>query len=134
MNEKQIVESIEKIMSELPPRHREVLEKRFGLRPGEKRHTLEAIGQDYGITRERIRQIENAAKKLILDTDHLVARTKEAVKSLEKAINDLGGVAPEQEILSRFSKDKDIQDYLHFILHLSSPFYDVKKNDIKDKI
>lgn len=134
MNEKEIVNSIAQILESLPQRHREVLEKRFGLRPGEKRHTLESIGQKYGITRERIRQIENAAKRLILDTDELVSKTNKAVRELKKAIDELGGVAPEKEVLNRFTDNPDVQDYLHFLLHLSEPFRDVKKKDLKDKI
>jgi RNA polymerase primary sigma factor len=41
----------------LPPRYREVLELRFGLRDGHAR-SLEEVAQIYGVTRERIRQIE----------------------------------------------------------------------------
>jgi RNA polymerase primary sigma factor len=41
----------------LPPRYREVLELRFGLRDGNAR-SLEEIAQIFGVTRERIRQIE----------------------------------------------------------------------------
>ena len=40
-----------------PHRERKVLELRFGLR-GEEPRTLEEVGRDFGVTRERIRQIE----------------------------------------------------------------------------
>ena len=49
------------ILKNLSPRIGEVLSRRFGLNPpagGGKRETLEAIGQDFGICRERVRQIE----------------------------------------------------------------------------
>lgn len=57
-------EHVEKILSILTPREREVLMLRFGLVDGESR-TLEEIGQMYGLTRERIRQIESISLKKI---------------------------------------------------------------------
>ncbi|MER3513854.1 MAG: RNA polymerase sigma factor RpoD, partial [Chloroflexota bacterium] len=45
-------------------RERDVLEMRFGLKDGQD-HTLEEVGQYFGVTRERIRQIEaKALRKL----------------------------------------------------------------------
>ena len=51
-------ERIDEVLRCLPPRDREVLELRFGLKDGRAR-TLDEISQHFGITRERIRQIEN---------------------------------------------------------------------------
>lgn len=51
---------IQSIMSEFHPRMKEIVIKRFGLE-GEESKTLEELGQEYGITRERIRQIEAKA-------------------------------------------------------------------------
>ena len=47
------------LLEVLPDRARDVLEKRYGLNKDGETFTLEAIGQSYGITRERVRQIEN---------------------------------------------------------------------------
>ena len=47
-------------LEELPPREREALELRYGLKNG-KPHTLEAIGKQLGVTRERARQLEAQA-------------------------------------------------------------------------
>jgi RNA polymerase primary sigma factor len=57
-------EQIRNVLSFLSDREREVLEMRFGLNDG-KDHTLEEVGKEFGVTRERIRQIEaKALRKL----------------------------------------------------------------------
>jgi RNA polymerase primary sigma factor len=50
-------ERITEVLRSLAPREREVIELRFGLRDGQPR-TLDEVARSYGITRERIRQIE----------------------------------------------------------------------------
>jgi RNA polymerase primary sigma factor len=49
---------------DLPPREQKILEMRFGLIDGVA-HTLEEVGQEFGVTRERIRQIEAKALEKI---------------------------------------------------------------------
>jgi RNA polymerase primary sigma factor len=57
-------EQMNEILSGLTERERKVLEMRFGLKDGTSR-TLEEVGQEFGVTRERIRQIEaKALRKL----------------------------------------------------------------------
>jgi len=59
-----IHDSLEHWMGKLSEKQRLVLEKRFGLN-GNERKTLEAVGEDIGVTRERVRQIQvDALKKL----------------------------------------------------------------------
>jgi RNA polymerase primary sigma factor len=53
-------EHIHAALDVLSDREREVLEMRYGLRDG-RPHTLEEVGQEFGVTRERIRQIETKA-------------------------------------------------------------------------
>jgi RNA polymerase primary sigma factor len=57
-------EQMRAILNSLNHRERQVLEMRFGLKDGQS-HTLEEVGQAFGVTRERIRQIEaKALRKL----------------------------------------------------------------------
>jgi len=51
-------EDVWRALNALPERERQVIEMRYGL-SGERPYTLEEVGQAFGVTRERIRQIEN---------------------------------------------------------------------------
>ncbi|MFA6304379.1 MAG: RNA polymerase sigma factor RpoD [Patescibacteria group bacterium] len=55
---------VQQIISDLTPREQKILEMRFGLLDGVA-HTLEEVGQEFGVTRERIRQIEAKALERI---------------------------------------------------------------------
>ena len=52
------------ILSDLTPREQKILSMRFGLEDGIT-HTLEEVGKEFGVTRERIRQIEAKALEKI---------------------------------------------------------------------
>jgi len=51
---------IKEVLSYLSPREQKILKMRFGLE-GEEAHTLEEVGREFGVTRERVRQIEAKA-------------------------------------------------------------------------
>ena len=55
-----LAEALRDILSTLTDREADVLRMRFGMEDG-RAHTLEEVGQSFGVTRERIRQIENKA-------------------------------------------------------------------------
>ena len=55
-------ENVRKALDALPQREREVIEMRYGLK-GHQARTLEEVGRAFGVTRERIRQIENNTLK-----------------------------------------------------------------------
>lgn len=57
-------EHVRGIIEELTPREKKILEMRFGLVDGIA-HTLEEVGEEFGVTRERIRQIETKALEKI---------------------------------------------------------------------
>ncbi len=82
----------------LTPRQKEVLEGRFGLKGGEG-ETLAAIGERMNITRERVRQIENAALSVAKTN---IAHDEEAVALLAKVkqyISGKGGVAKKGDVV-----------------------------------
>ena len=55
-----LAEALKEILDTLTEREADVLRMRFGMFDG-RTHTLEEVGQIFGVTRERIRQIENKA-------------------------------------------------------------------------
>jgi RNA polymerase primary sigma factor len=62
-------EQLHDILDSLSDRERAVLEMRFGLRDGEA-HTLEEVGKAFGVTRERVRQIESKALRKLRHPGH----------------------------------------------------------------
>jgi RNA polymerase primary sigma factor len=62
-------EQLHVILDSLSDRERAVLEMRFGLKDGEA-HTLEEVGKAFGVTRERVRQIESKALRKLRHPGH----------------------------------------------------------------
>ena len=60
INDDQLKMEVERLLDRLDRREREILKHRYGLR-GVKEETLEDVGKRFKITRERVRQIQNAA-------------------------------------------------------------------------
>lgn len=113
-----------RILSHLPERSYEVIISRFGLGDEPERKTLEAIGGKYGITRERVRQIENSALSLIRKSEAF--KNEQSVFSeLKEVMQKLGSIVGEEELLSHISKDLTTQNHIHLYLTLGDDF---KKN------
>lgn len=117
-----------KILSGLPPRAYEVIVNRFGLTDEGERKTLEAIGKKYGITRERVRQIENSALTLIRKSENF-KNEKAVFEELKKLMHTLGAVVSESEFLNHLSKDKIIQNNIHLYLTLGEEFIKHKEDN-----
>lgn len=61
VTQENLFDDIRKMLNQLSPKERDVLIMRYGLNDDGVRKTLEEIGSRYGVSRERIRQIENRA-------------------------------------------------------------------------
>ena len=87
----QATKIISTALAGLTPRQREVLVSRFGLEKGEG-ETLAKIGERMDITRERVRQIENAAIELAKANIVANADTVRVLEAVKKHIASSGGV------------------------------------------
>lgn len=83
VSQENLTQDIEKILGTLRVREKDVLELRFGLRDGNKR-TLEEIGQLFGVSRERVRQIETRA----LNKLRKMCRNNTDIKSLKNYLGE----------------------------------------------
>ncbi len=121
-------QTTKKLLSVLPDRAREVLVKRYGLGKDTEKMTLDAIGKMYGITRERVRQIENYALTNIRKSDAYKSE-KTAFAELEQLLHSLGGIVVEEDFLGHIAKDVSIQNHIHFILVIGDVFKKRKEDD-----
>lgn len=110
-----------KLLGSLPERAREVIEGRYGLGKSAETLTLEAIGGHYGITRERVRQIENYGLNTIRKSEAFEEATA-VFDELKAIIEEMGGIVGEEELLASITKEKSAQQHLHFLLVLGVPF------------
>jgi hypothetical protein len=117
-----------KLLSVLPERARDVLEKRYGLGNSAETCTLESIGQTYNITRERVRQIENYGIQSIQKSP-VYKEFQDVFDELQTALHALGGVISEEELLAELSKDQSLRNHIYFLLVIGDPFKRIKENN-----
>jgi hypothetical protein len=139
-NYKQLYTKFTKGLSE---KTRDIFDRRFGVKTGNP-ETLEAIGQTFGITRERVRQIEEAGFNIIRknNKEALDAVSAEfaayfekqgGFKKEENALNDLGGKNQKPYVLflltlggEQFSRVCEKKDFYYFWSTLSDAQNKVK--------
>ena len=115
------------LLGELPDRARDVLIGRYGLGTNPKKQTLEAIGKKYGITRERVRQIENYALASIRKSDSF-KDVSDIFESLKEMIHDFGGIVSEADFLDSVGKDESVKNHVNFLLVLGDLFVRQKED------
>jgi hypothetical protein len=122
---KQITKSLLEV---LPDRARDILEKRYGLGPDNESFTLEAIGKSYGITRERVRQIENYGLQSIQKSE-VYKKHYDLFIEMQKLIDQLGGgVIAEHVLLDELSQEPTMKNHIYFLLIVGDPFFKSKEN------
>ena len=109
---------IEEILSQLNPRKREIIIRRFGLKNNE-REALESIGKSFNICRERVRQIEKKTIKEILEKN----------PSLEKIFSEFlsyfkkyGYLRKEETLLRELSQNEN-KNFVFFLLSLKKDYF-----------
>lgn len=110
------------LISDLKEREREVISRRFGL-GGREKETLQAIGNDFGITRERVRQIEESA------LNKIKLKLEKHRKTFDVFFNyfkRFGGVRKEERVLAELGKGEENE--LLFLLNLDKRFHRINQN------
>lgn len=116
-----------RLLSVLEPRAKDVITSRYGLGTSPARMTLESIGQKYGITRERVRQIENASLNSIRNSESYEKEEK-AFLEIQENIQTLGSIISESEFLDLASASESVQNHIHFLLVVGDPFVKEKES------
>ena len=105
------------------PRVKEIIERRFGLKSG-KTETLELIGKNYGITRERVRQIEENGLK-ILKSEKACSLLGPVFESLNDFFSEHGNLVGENYLYNSIVGDGELNSlkgYLYLVLTLGEPY------------
>lgn len=104
------------VFSYLSEQEVDITKKRFGIY--ERKHTLEEIGKSYGVTRERIRQIEGAIVKKIVNLNQKNEKLKELKDSIIKFVKEYGGIVEEYFLIDKFFKELNDNEksFVEFLL------------------
>jgi hypothetical protein len=128
---KNLTKTVAGLVKTLNPRNRDIVSRRFGLKSGTK-ETLESIGKSYGITRERVRQIEEFALAQLTKAaseSRDLARFSTSTKDL---IAKEGGIMKERTLFKTVSgsdKDSVANASLVFALTLEKELVRMADND-----
>jgi len=112
------------LLANLTSKQKEILIRRFGLRKS-KKETLESIGQDFGVCRERVRQIQtaslNKAKQRAKKHDKVFQSFLQYLKSF--------GELKKEDILLKDLGGSDNKNEVSFLLSLKESFKRVNENN-----
>ena len=121
-------EVTKRLFSVLPKRTKDILEQRFGLGKNPERMTLEAIGRRYGITRERVRQVE-ADGMLRIRKSPQIQDLKNVFAALENYFENQGKVLKEEHVLKNLAQHPKHENHVYFLLTLHDPFVRFHESD-----
>lgn len=119
-----------RLLSVLPDRNREVLSSRIGLQRGSEGQTLESVGKKYGVTRERVRQIENFALNSIRKSDQY-SNEMPAFRELRDTMYRSGGLVHEEDFLDTLTKEagnSSLKNHILLLLILCDDFSKLKED------
>jgi len=116
----------EDIFNILPVRQKEILERRFGIITG-KKETLDSIGKDFHLTRERIRQIEKESFAK-MEKEKEKRELKKVFFYFEKYLKENGGLRREDVLLNDLGRDK-FNKHIYFLLTFADDFFRVSEDD-----
>ncbi len=111
-------QAYQKFTKGLSPKTKDIFDRRFGVKSGNP-ETLEVIGKTFGITRERVRQIEEAG------FNYVRKNNKEALDAvfaeLSNYFKEQGGLKKEENVLQELG-GKNQKSYVLFFLTLGEQF------------
>ncbi len=120
----------ERLFESLSAKQKLVLSSRFGIGNGEPK-TLEAIGKNFGITRERVRQIENDAVKALKKAEK-ISNFEDLKACMNEIIRENGGIIKAEklvkEILFRYSGKDEFSTQEARILEIMFLVAGIKKS------
>jgi len=119
------------LVKNIPARNKDVISRRFGLKNG-KKETLESIGKSYGITRERVRQIEEFAVNQLRKVSEGNQEVEKYVALAKNIINGNGEVMREKDLFRAFSgseADSAVNSSLAFVLSLDKDIVRFSENE-----
>jgi biotin-(acetyl-CoA carboxylase) ligase len=117
-----------KLLSAIPERSRVIISHRFGLDKNVEKMTLEAIGENYDITRERVRQIEANSIVTIRKSTAFKEESK-VFEELALYVKKIGGIISEHDLLNHLSRDESTQNHYHFLLIIGDQFKKEKETE-----
>ncbi len=115
----------EELLALLPGRTKKIVSRRFGLFNKE-RETLEFIGKEYNITRERVRQIEKDGVRQIKKK---VGDYKEVFSFFDKEIDKFGGLKKEDSFVNILNKNNECENCIVFLLNISNSLSRISENE-----
>lgn len=127
-------EHIHSLIEELPERPKDVIVRRFGIGRGEK-ETLESIGQSYGVTRERVRQIQQEALDKLRSLKSYEKIAKPTGELIESFLIEHGGLMRETRLAHQILQQHAIpipekhQGFIYLVLTITEPFQRSSENE-----